>query len=111
MVMTLTGFEHTNRVKVLYAMDGDSLEWVEPLYEPGKEPIYIPEEPQVPPWVDSTVSYIPEDYTYVDGEWVNLNLIEISGNKTIADIDLNGDGDIPQHEILVYFAKYTVAQN
>lgn len=49
--------------------------------------------------------------TYVDGEWVNLDKIEIAGNKTVADIDMNQDGDIPKHEILVYFAKLADQKN
>ena len=69
--------------------NGETLEWVEP---PEEEIIYIPESPKIPPWIDPDVDYVSEELTYVDGEWVNLDLIEIAGNRTVADIDLNGDG-------------------
>ena len=84
-------------------MDGDSLIYEEP---PEDVPIYIPDEELIPIWVDPDIEYIPSELTYVDGELVNLYLINISGNKTVADIDLDGDGYLPKHEILVYFAKY-----
>ena len=45
--------------------------------------------------------------TYVDGEWVNLELIDIRGDRTIDDIDMNNDGMVPKHEILIYYAKLT----
>ena len=88
-------------------MDGDSLIYEEP---PEEVPIYIPDAELIPVWIDPDVDYIPSELTYVDGELVNLYLINISGNKTVADIDLDGDGYLPKHEILVYFAKY-VSQN
>ena len=100
---TVTDFASTNLVRVLHAMDGDSLIYEEP---PEDVPIYIPDEELIPIWVDPDIEYIPSELTYVDGELVNLYLINISGNKTVADIDLDGDGYLPKHEILVYFAKY-----
>lgn len=81
----LIDFGSTNLVRVLHGLDGDSLVYE----EPAKQVIYVPDPELIPIWVDPEVEYIPDDLTYVDGEFVNLYLIDIVGNKTIADIDLN----------------------
>ena len=98
----ISDFAQSNRVKIVNAFEGDSLVWKEPV----EVPIYIPEKPKVPPWIDPKVNYVSEDLTYVDGEWVNLEKIKIAGDKTLRDIDFNKDGKVDRHEILVYFAKY-----
>ena len=106
----LTGFKASNLVRVMYAFDGESLTWKEP---PDPETIeyIIPEREIIPPWVNPDIKYIDDNLTLVDGEWVNLDEIEISGNKTLQDIDLNQDGEVPMHEVLVYFAKLADTAN
>ena len=90
------------------AFEGDSLVWENEVLTP----VYVPDTPIIPPWVNENIQYIDETLTYVDGEWVNLELIEIKGDSTVTDIDMNKDGIVPKHEILVYFAKLTkIAQD
>lgn len=100
-------FAQSNKVKVIGAFEGDTLVYS----EPDPQVIYMPEEAMPPPWVDPTVNYIDEKMTYVDGEWLNLDLIEIDGDSSVKDIDLDEDGLLPKHEILVYFARLSQAQN
>ena len=94
-------FGASNRVRVKGVFEGASLIWT----EPEEQEIYIPNAPVVPPWIDENVDHRKKEFTYVDGEWINLDTIEIIGDKTFNDIDLDGDGNLPYHEILVYFAK------
>lgn len=89
--MNELGFAPSNLVRVYYAFDGDSLTWTAPdtLEDGETESFYIPDTELIPPWVDPDIEYNDNDLTYVDGEWVNLDKIEIAGNKTVADIDMN----------------------
>ena len=101
----LTSFEHSNRVRITKVFEGASLVYEEPTIIP----IHIPQVAKPPPWIDPDVDYISEEFTYVDGEWVNLAAFDIAGTETIEDIDLDKDGNLPKHEILVYFAKFSQA--
>lgn len=101
-VKTLIGIETSNLVRIKNIFMGKTLVWKEP---PKKKPIYIPNAPVVPPWIDADVDHRKKEFNYVDGEWINLDTIEVVGDKTFDDIDLDKDGNLPKHEILVYFAK------
>lgn len=103
----LTDFGTTNRVRVMGGFEGASLIWKAPEFKP----IYIPNKPVVPPWIDPLVDHRKKEFTYIDGEYINLDSFEIVGDKTFEDIDLNEDGNLDYHEILVYFAKVADKKN
>ena len=72
----LVDFAQSNKIRIMKAFEGDSLVWEEPV----PPPIYVPDRPIIPPWVNENVQFISEELTYVDGEWVNLELIDIIGD-------------------------------
>ena len=65
------------------------------IYEAPSEAIedkfFIPEEPILPPWLDEDYNYYEVELTLIDGEWVDLEQINIKGDQSYQDIDLNDD--------------------
>lgn len=60
----------------------------------------------MPPWLNEEYNFYEVELTLIDGEYIDLETIEIKGDQTYEDIDLNDDGQLTNHEIKIYYTKF-----